>query len=73
MVNFGLAQVVNFRLSLPVKSETKLQMFILALILFSNSFAFQEGLEKSDPNESVEEVFDGSDSGSPVGINKFYA
>jgi hypothetical protein len=48
-------------------------MFILALIPFSNSFAFQEGLEKSDPDESVEEVFNGSDSGSPVGRSKFYA
>jgi hypothetical protein len=46
--------------------------FILALIPFSNSFAFQEGFERSDPDESVEEVFDGSDFGSPAGRRKFY-
>jgi len=48
-------------------------MFILALISFSNSFAFQERLEKSDRDESVEEVFDGSYFGSPVGRSEFNA
>ena len=33
-------------------------MFILALIPFCNSFAFQKGVEKSDPDESEEVVFD---------------